>query len=206
MVDVLQSFTGLTPFLYPELRNSDRRTKVALANRPLLLLLLLPSFFAEKTQKVKRLLWNTLFISKRVGHYFLAKKVQLHEELTDFGLLIGFSKLVHIHVKMSSNVFIFCFSKLCYWNLTCSTQSLENQPINNTNHNSKSRPQQLKYKTSKRIKMLLLSVQSGSVHSNDVIIFKQSHKYFFENVNNGFKISKVTIVEIEVFCVWGIAT
>lgn len=46
-VDVLQSFTGLTPFLYPALRNSERRTKVALANLPALL----PSFFTAKEQR-----------------------------------------------------------------------------------------------------------------------------------------------------------
>ena len=41
MVDWRQSRTGLTPFLYPALRNSERRTKVAFANRPVLF----PSFF-----------------------------------------------------------------------------------------------------------------------------------------------------------------
>ncbi len=46
IVDVLQSFTGLTPFLYPALKNSDRRTNVAFANLPVLL----PSFFTENVQ------------------------------------------------------------------------------------------------------------------------------------------------------------
>ncbi|TNN79190.1 hypothetical protein EYF80_010638 [Liparis tanakae] len=41
-----ESFTGLTPFLYPELKNSESRTNVALAKRPELL----PSFFTEKAK------------------------------------------------------------------------------------------------------------------------------------------------------------
>lgn len=53
MVDVLQSLTGRTPFLYPALRNSDRRTSVALANRPVLL----PSFFTGNDMQVHCLLF-----------------------------------------------------------------------------------------------------------------------------------------------------
>lgn len=44
IVESRQSFTGRTPFLYPALKNSDSRTKVALANRPVLL----PSFLTTK--------------------------------------------------------------------------------------------------------------------------------------------------------------
>lgn len=52
IVDVLQSLTGRTPFLYPALRNSERRTSVALANRPVLL----PSFFTGNDMQSQCLL------------------------------------------------------------------------------------------------------------------------------------------------------